>query len=648
MRAAEVHMSALYTPRRATETTEAGARFGTAIFSLRSVDRTAVDENDAIGIGMRPIPPIGKMNPSAWRGMSAAVLLPVPRFPLALVCVLAFVSMAVGGCDGDAENGGRDDGAEGEGEGEAAPEYLGGCGAPVVVDAEVCGNCFSGSADICGVADEAICEVRENSAGRACQLCIAASGTILFNDCVRADDVDAASCELTPGQTAGDVCRSCFDANGSIVSVSCAPAADRCEVDVEIDGRRCNRCFKAGVLVSTVCAPPELDPRRCVAYENDVGRCVDCYGDNNVLLAHDCRIATDAEAAGLSCESRFSAGLRCTTCADSAGQVVSQNCRDDVPGSDRCERLEFSDQSCVVCVDTSDTLVFVDCVDNTCAAEVGCRVDSDCTESQVCFDGRCVGRAGEDTGGEKDPSVTICVEPPTCSTSRNAAGDLCRSCPSSADGIEVRCLASSSLTCETVDEASLPPATNSSVGEQPVTGPEEPTGRPSPQGRTCVLCRDRAVGVEVYRDCEGNGVVPPPYCSNTTDVDGSTCAACYDAISSDVRCAVRGRCDDGLSADVSACSDATVAVAIYPRACRNPWAAWRDSDARNADLAGIMAWTLDVHQVVVAASSAASSTTTPACLADDCSCARGDVVTLTVAELDRPRIERAFAAFLRP
>ena len=642
------------------------------------------------------------MKPSTRRGMSTAVVtvvLPSPaptvRTLLSILTVLSVMAMT--GCDVsfDAESGGPSLG-EGEGEENGVPEVApGACGDPVVGgDGAICGGCaFGGDRDICGVGDEAICEVRENSEGRSCQLCITVAGVVLYDDCFRSA-VDVSVCESTPSPSADLACSTCFDDIGNALSEGCTPVADRCDANVVIGDRLCNQCYRDGTLVSTICAPLDLDPRRCVAYENDVGRCVDCYDDTDTLIAHDCGPTSDA---GGVCEDRIQGGLLCTVCYDNFGQVGFQQCRDELPESARCERLEFSEQKCVMCADVDGDVVFVHCADNSCEVDSVCRADADCADNQVCFDGLCILRTGRDDGSEgsdNEPTLAACVAPPACVITRNDVGDLCRTCPTAAGTSETRCMSTSALTCSVLDEAALPPAANNVVNEGSA-GISDPVARPAPQGRSCVLCTDRALDLEVYRDCDGNGAVPPPYCIDSSAVDGGTCSVCFDAISSDVvysscsddicyghvavalhdgeglpltvdsesavaackqcsdgdtdstSCALPSRCDDGITADVSACA-ATAVVRIQPQRCRNPWSAWRNSMTREDDLAGVMGFALSEHRLVIEAATATALATPPTCAVDSCSCARGDVIELVVADADRAIAERAFAALLAP
>ena len=663
----------------------------TAISTPHPGRRTTSRGYDA-GIGLRRTSSPRKVKASTRRGMSTAVIPLVPHTfsPVLLrALVPVLVILMSGGCVGLSDNPESvGDGGEGEGEntGDNSAEFFGAvCASPVINDdnGTVCGGCEFGNGDICGVADVAICEARENSDGQACELCLTAAGIVLYDDCFRTV-VDTAACEVSPGVSDDVVCRTCFDEVGNAVSSSCTPVADRCDRDVEIGGRLCNQCYRDDVLVSTVCAPTDLTPRHCMAYDNDVGRCVDCYDANDALIAHDCSPASD----GAACEERIQGGLLCTVCTDNIGQVASQECRDELPERARCERLEFSEQRCVMCAGIEGDVTFVKCDDVACTdGNVFCRDDSGCDEGEVCFDGLCVGSGSSDAEGK--PAVDACVEPPRCVISHDVDGDLCRTCLTSAGATETLCMSTSNLTCAAVDEALLPDVVENVVDELFTDAPESSAGRA--QGRSCVVCTDSAVDAEVYRDC----AVPPPYCLDTSTIDGDLCSVCYDAVTSAVvysacandtcydqrdvalhdddgvavlvdrataivgckqcsagdvdftSCALRGRCDDGLTADADSCeTTATTTLRLQPHRCSNPWTAWRNSTDRADDLAGLMSWALSEHGLVIDA-----ATTTPgdtSCAVDACSCARGDVVTIVISAGDTALAESAFAGFLAP
>ncbi len=423
-----------------------------------------------------------------------------------------------------------------------------GCDAASIREAGdvVCADCVFASAQspvnddvtldtICGRAEEARCEVRENSAGQACQLCVTDDGDILYDDCFSgagAADRAAAFCEDATGTTDNEICTSCFDADGNTVSTSCAPRSDECQQVVD-GGRTCTVCTVGGNVVSRSCDSVDLDPSVCRAYENEAGRCVDCLDDNGALLSHACTPATGPSA--IACEETVTPeGIACTVCVDENGTPFDRFCGGGQAPA-RCEQLAFTEQTCVICLDDGDAVVSVDCQRNDCAvkSDVSCRVDGDCLGGQVCFDGACVAQNGGPAGGSDAPEAApapACEPPPACVMSVNDDGEPCRTCPLTVDpatgdpatGEETLCIAAPALRCSVVAEDSLPadPGTDGEAGLAP----------PPEQGRSCVICADRRSGVEVYRDCAGNGNVPPPYCLDEVAGDGSTCSVCYDAV----------------------------------------------------------------------------------------------------------------------
>lgn len=388
-----------------------------------------------------------------------------------------------------------------------------------------------GLASICGRADVAPCEVRENSGGDACQLCVTDGGDILYDDCFSGGgaDRDVAFCEEAPGTTSDEVCTSCYDGDGDSVSTRCGPRSDDCTVVDAGGGRTCTECSADGVVVSRTCDAVDLDPSVCRAYENDAGRCVDCLDDDGALLSHACTPATGPSA--IACEETVSPeGVSCTVCVDENGTPFDRFC-DDGPATARCEQLAFTDQTCVVCLDDDDAVVSIDCVRNDCsvANDAACRADADCATGQACFDGVCVDQnTGGDPGNDGEgaaPAPPACEAPPACVMSVADGGAVCRTCPlatpnDAGAAFETLCIAPPALSCSVVAEDALPPR-DGSEGDLA-----------APQGRSCVVCADRASGVEVYRDCEGNGAVPPPYCiDEPRSTDGAeSCSVCYDAV----------------------------------------------------------------------------------------------------------------------
>jgi hypothetical protein len=553
-----------------------------------------------------------------------------------------------------------------------------------------CASCdFAGA--ICGVPVEAACESRQNNLGSTCQLCIAADGTVLYDDCFVSDEAGAAdlTCESTPGTTADEVCSTCFDSSGNAVSSSCAPLTDSCTDFTADDGRRCSSCVRDNNVVFITCEAADIDPVYCLAFGNDVGHCIDCFDAADTLLSHACT-PTDGV---VRCEEIVQPeGLVCTICFDSSGLITEQRCDEGVPQFERCERLEFSEQSCSVCVDDNDAVVFVDCVANSCegaAVSAGCRNDADCATGQACFDGACVARSGDETAPEVAPSETCAA--PACTMGLNDAGAVCRTCPTALGTEETRCMSPSPLRCENLPEGDLPPLPEDTVGEDFSDGVVD---RPSaPQGRICTLCRERTLGVEVYRDCD---VVLPPICANVVTADGGTCVACFDAITNvpvytscggdscyalstetlvgadataltvdgaaavaaceqcadpsgqqAVSCQLQQRCSGDLFADAATACRGTARVTIQPMQCGNRWENWRPGRARDDDLRGLMAFTLGEHQLTIEAATTRDGAVV-ACAVGDCSCARGDLIDLVVADADRDAVLRVFAAILVP
>src|SRR5581483_1652773 len=95
-----------------------------------------------------------------------------------------------------------------------------GCDPATIADGpngNVCAVCDGTS--ICGTADPARCESRENAAGASCSFCATSDGQVLYDDCYSADPVPTADCQPSPpppGSTtpADSVCQTCTDKNG--------------------------------------------------------------------------------------------------------------------------------------------------------------------------------------------------------------------------------------------------------------------------------------------------------------------------------------------------------------------------------------------------------------------------------------------------
>ncbi len=386
-----------------------------------------------------------------------------------------------------------------------------------------CATCDFGT--ICGVPDEALCETRQNNIGAACQLCVSDANVILYDDCnTNAGATAIGRCEPTPGRNNGEQCTTCFDVQGAAVSTTCAPAGDTCETFTQNDGRVCTTCLDRRGNSFSTCDAPNIDPVRCVAYGEDGGRCVDCFDARGGLLSHACTPNNGA----VRCQEQVQPeGLVCTVCTDGAGVAVERRCEDSFRGGNResCERLDFSEQRCVVCTD-DDSVTFVACEPTTCeengaqndgeSVNVGgaCRSDSDCQEG-ACFNGQCQSNSfgGVVGGGDEPaqaPNAPVC-QAPLCQTHRGDDGSICRTCPTSDNRQETRCMGDAVLSCEVVQES---------------------------QGRVCVQCSDSATDSVVYRDCDG---VPPPVCRQVATDNNEICTVCNDAVSGDV---VYTTCDD--------------------------------------------------------------------------------------------------------
>jgi hypothetical protein len=617
---------------------------------------------------------------------------------LALSVALASALGALGGCELLSEDAlALEDGdgnvvteAPVSGDSVASP----GCPMTEVVSSDglVCATCDFVDAPICGAPSTAVCESRQDSAGRPCELCLTDDGLVLYDDCRQdaAEGLEAARCETVPGATEFEVCSACFDEAGNVVSRTCSPSAERCESVVVDDGRTCSRCTTSRGESFSVCDAVDIDPDFCVVYGDAAGRCIDCYDAERSLLSHACTPVAGERV----CEERVQPeGLVCKVCYDGGGFVVEQTCESRVPQLDRCETLVFSEQTCTVCVDATNSPTFVECRSTLCddvRLTSSCRVDDDCAAGQVCYDGACAARDPSAPPIDPQEGDDVCAEPPACTMSRTSAGGtLCRTCPTSAGEEETRCLGVDVLACEVLQESELPEEVSSSteddVGNQ---------GAAEPQGRLCVLCRDRSRGTEVYRDCDGNGAVPPPSCSEVIQADGSVCTACFDAVSRDpvftscgeARCHDRAerplqsaaglpiRLGDGAAAvatceqclvdDVDqvtcrltpSCADdelfaagascpGTATLTIRPRRCENPWDAYRPGRERDDDLVGLLGFALAEHQLTLRA---ATTTPGPAACTEGCDCARGDRIELSFAEADAEAARVVFGSFLSP
>jgi hypothetical protein len=424
---------------------------------------------------------------------------------------------------------------------ECAPEDI------LTLDDQQCATChFADEYEICGQLLSARCIDMTNAYGTACQSCVVNStGEVLYDDCAERAVDTGTTCEtvlLAPTEAVDNLtdagpqaiddeedinsqkCEICSDADGQVTSFQCRPNHDACQ-DVSIDGRSCTECTLDGVFAYRECEPWSIDPVKCESYENDAGRCVDCFGTENEMLTHQCTL-TQADSAELFCDTFLAAnGVSCQKCYDLNGNVVIENCEETAPAAEYCERLTFEEQTCVLCLDQSNTPTLIDCIANTCVE-----------------------------GDESD-----CPPPPSCENAYNSDGALCRICPytdEESDTIiqEQLCLTGGNLFCEEFTELV--------EQERPSNGDEDLTPEVVTVEITCVICLDE--GVEVYRNCDGvepDSLVSPPICeAHVTEVGSLSCQICYDATTNEEvfnDCPVCAEQDSAGGGTCTTCTSAT-------------------------------------------------------------------------------------------
>ena len=510
-----------------------------------------------------------------------------------------------------------------------------GCDAATIrsdVNGGVCATCVSaqGPVDICGAPDDARCESRENAAGHTCVLCATAAGEILYDSCFKSDPVPFASCERSPG-TPDSVCKTCTDNQGVVVSTSCEPVSDECH-----DENGCRVCTANGQVVVTDCAQqPNIQPRSCQAYDNDAGRCVDCFGDHDELLTHSCTLSSDPFVA--CAQSATQDGLVCTTCTDAGGAVVSSKCASQQPTPSQCQQLDYTEQSCVVCVDATNSPASWQCAST-------------------------------------DPSTVPNGVPPDCFFENGVDGSLCRTCPVGNNGAtEQRCLVDTHLVC------------SDGQGTDPSLG-------------GCFSCSDKDSGVEVYRRCDGTGAAPvcsaaaspdgspcevcadpatkqPFYaaCSAQTcfalgafQVSGAqgtslfvdtapavaTCTTCGSGANGVVAasdfnalCTLRNDCGAVDLTNPSASCSNTVVFTAQPRACANPWEPGYASQVPGGsdEIVHILAFALEQRGVALVAIDDVGHANPPAAT---CADARGDTLQIVARPEDAVAVSDLFGPVL--
>jgi hypothetical protein len=384
-------------------------------------------------------------------------------------------------------------------------------------DGSACAQCVEGeeTIEICGDRTTVQCSQLENAFGDPCQRCVTAS-LVLYDDCILAavpdgevfcEQVEVGGVEAGASDDTGSIvveddqdCEVCYDAEGSVVSTSCRPEADTCET-VVIDGRACEQCTYEGQLAYLVCEDVDLDPDVCEVYENDEGRCVDCY-QNNALISHTCTLGDPGAREPGFCESfdTFD-GLICTECFDDAGNPVDFFCEEPSTAA-FCQELVFeqAQQVCTVCVDIDGEVTESECLDLACLEEVN------------------------------DPGA--CINTTPCTFVESADGQLCRECPIT-DGsgldnntVERECLdagGSDELVCEEAFDFFDAPG-----------DPDDPNADPIVEEVRCIRCYGPDGDLE-YEECEGMGGEPaPPTCAYEILPDGTECLVCSDPSTGDV------------------------------------------------------------------------------------------------------------------
>lgn len=573
-----------------------------------------------------------------------------------VLAVVGLVTTTGACCDGDQCPAGDADAGPPACEGLGCAVATPGCAVEDIASegGAVCARCArdAGDVEICGAAEVARCEAREDSEGDPCRICATDLGEILYDSCFSDVAPEVAVCERTsanpdpigpggPGAQDGSdvVCETCTDASGAVVSTLCEPAHDECH-EVDDGGRTCRECTRDGAVVVFACEQPDIAPRSCEAYANELGRCIDCYDDADELLSHSCTLAEDVF---VSCsEIVTQEGLRCQACVDRNGAQVARSCEADVSELQQCALLEYTEQSCVVCVDQFHDVAFTSCESPGCESEAAC------------------------------------LPPPACFFETSPDGALCRTCPVGGNGeVEQRCVVETNLEC---------------AGAPSVEDPSAPS---------CLSCVDRVTQVEVYRRCDGSGA--PPTCEITVNADGATCEVCDDPVTSEpiyatcdgqtcyalgrfavtgpgggglvldgapavaecsecgvaqglvgsagfeASCSLRTDCGGTDLTDPSAVCDKAVVFRLAPRICDNPWELAGFSvdgqEGTSYELLVVLGYALELGNVGLVTAARVPGTE-PHCT-DACSCERGDVIDIAVRAEDAIATTQLFEPILR-
>lgn len=507
-------------------------------------------------------------------------------------------------------------------------------------DGETCATCdVQGSGVvICGQATVAECELRFDAKGEECRFCPTDTGEVLYDGCLQPSAEGDLVCEPAPSGPNDPVapemsCSVCRDERGTVVENRCEPLSDECHDELQGDVL-CRICTSGGVVVVQECqgsVDDALAPDFCEAYQDDDGRCVDCWGDG-ALLSHRCSVAT----APVSCvESVTIDGLLCLTCVDTNGVIVEQSCSQEVPEPQQCQVLVYAEQTCVVCLDAGGGITSTVCERNECAQ----------------------------TGA--------CEPPPPCLFEYASDGQLCRSCPTDAGMVETQCIGESALYCEEL----LDPSQRCTVCYDVDTGMEvyrdcggapppwcetQPSG---PDGTSCEICYDPATGAPVYSSCDGqtcsylggfaltdvNGT--PLYVDNGPAV--AECAQCAGSANAgeptgelQLSCNLLNDCGNTTESFVDTVCPDSVLFDVAPRACGNPWeeAGYVAEAATLDELLGVLSWALDGHGLALVSIDHFGAVDPTGCA--DCNCPRGDLLRLEVRAEDAARTSDVFGPVL--
>jgi hypothetical protein len=369
--------------------------------------------------------------------------------------------------------------------------------------AEKCASCSEDGVDveICGRPSVASCYAVEY--GDECTQCTDDDGQLVWTDCPDDGALVSLDCEVQTYEPTADApngrsCEVCRDDTGRVVTESCGQEAEECHEEV-IDGRPCEVCTAGGDVVFQACGSPELSepPRLCEVYESPEGRCVDCYGQGDQLLSHECAFGAGA-LEGIDCEVVIGpSGQACEYCWNADGYLVEETCEGGgTPAPERCNELfyEFPNElvTCFTCVDENGVFTVADCWSSTC----------------------------DDGNLDPDLPPQTCAEPVCESHYEN--GEPCRTCYSQNGESQTQCLPDGDVYCQP-EEVFADPTTE--------PDPNQPPPEPGSDVTVCTVCRDADTGVEVHRDCDGG--TEPPVCVADTSVDGDGCETCYDPATMD-------------------------------------------------------------------------------------------------------------------